>query len=182
MAETAVYLDHNATTPVDPAVLDAMLPRMGAEFGNPSSAYALGRRAHDAVEKARAAGALAHADAAQSLDKMPVDVAALGVDLLTIVGYKLYAPKGGALRVPRRRAGAAGRRCRAAGRAPRTCRTSSPSAAPAALPPLGRLTGNAEVALAGGTWKFNDVLQSLLTSASSSVICAANGSINTINQ
>src|SRR6185369_186502 len=48
-----IYLDYNATTPVDPAVVDAMLPYLRAEFGNPSSAHALGRRAHDAIEKAR---------------------------------------------------------------------------------------------------------------------------------
>jgi cysteine desulfurase len=47
-------LDYNATTPVDPAVLDAMLPYLRGEFGNPSSAHGLGRRAHDAVEAARA--------------------------------------------------------------------------------------------------------------------------------
>src|SRR5476651_2055021 len=49
-----VYLDYNATTPVDPDVLEAMLPYLRDEFGNPSSAHALGRRAHDAVETARA--------------------------------------------------------------------------------------------------------------------------------
>jgi cysteine desulfurase len=49
-----VYLDNNATTPVDPDVLNAMLPYLGDEFGNPSSAHALGRRARDAVENARA--------------------------------------------------------------------------------------------------------------------------------
>jgi cysteine desulfurase len=49
-----VYLDYNATTPVDPDVLKAMLPYLGDEFGNPSSAHALGRRARDAVEAARA--------------------------------------------------------------------------------------------------------------------------------
>jgi cysteine desulfurase len=49
----AIYLDHNATTPVDPQVLEAMLPYLREEFGNPSSAYPLGRRAHAAVEYAR---------------------------------------------------------------------------------------------------------------------------------
>ena len=49
-----IYLDHNATTPVDPDVLAAMLPFLREEFGNPSSAHALGRRARDAVETARA--------------------------------------------------------------------------------------------------------------------------------
>jgi len=51
---TPVYLDHNATTPVAADVLDAMLPYLHGDFGNPSSAYALGRRARDAIERARA--------------------------------------------------------------------------------------------------------------------------------
>ena len=50
---TPIYLDYNATTPIDPAVLDAMLPYLRDDFGNPSSAYPLGRRAHDAIEHAR---------------------------------------------------------------------------------------------------------------------------------
>ena len=49
-----IYLDYNATTPVDPAVLDAMLPYLRSEFGNPASAHGFGSRAHDAVEAARA--------------------------------------------------------------------------------------------------------------------------------
>ena len=39
-------------------------------------------------------GALFHTDAAQAVGKIPVDVPALGVDLLTVVGHKMYAPKG----------------------------------------------------------------------------------------
>jgi cysteine desulfurase len=204
-----IYLDYNATTPVDPEVLDAMLPFLREDYGNPSSSYILGKRAREAIEKARAQaasligaeageivftgggtessniairsgakamngrktvvtttiehpatdaccallandgydirrigpgtdaivdpanfektvdknvalitvihaqneigtlqpiaeivrlakknGALMHADAAQSVGKVPVDVRAMGVDLLSIAGHKLYAPKG----------------------------------------------------------------------------------------
>ncbi len=49
-----VYLDHNATTPLDPRVRDAMLPFLDARFGNPSSRHEYGRQARAAVEDARA--------------------------------------------------------------------------------------------------------------------------------
>jgi cysteine desulfurase len=51
---TPIYLDYNATTPIDPRDLEAMLPYPGGLFGNPPSNHALGRRARDAVEAARA--------------------------------------------------------------------------------------------------------------------------------
>ncbi|MBI3745889.1 MAG: cysteine desulfurase, partial [Chloroflexi bacterium] len=47
-----IYLDHAATTPLRPEALEAMLPFLGAEFGNPSSPHAWGRRARLAVDEA----------------------------------------------------------------------------------------------------------------------------------
>ncbi len=48
-----VYMDHAATTPVRPEVVEAMLPYFSERFGNPSSIYALAREAKEAVEEAR---------------------------------------------------------------------------------------------------------------------------------
>jgi len=206
-----IYLDYNATTPVDPVVVEAMLPYLSTHFGNPSSSHSYGYVAHHAVDSARAQvarllgctpmeitftgggsesdnlavrgialayqqrgnhiitqvtehpgvlntcraleqlhgfrvtylpvdrsgrvstesveaaiddktvlisimhannetgtlqpiaeiarvarkhGVLLHTDAAQSVGKIPVRVEDLGVDLLTVAGHKLYAPKG----------------------------------------------------------------------------------------
>jgi len=61
------YLDHNATTPVRPEVVDAMLPWLRDYYGNPNSAYSLGQRARAAVERAReqVAALLGAADASE---------------------------------------------------------------------------------------------------------------------
>jgi cysteine desulfurase len=50
---TPIYLDYNATTPLDPAVVEAMLPYLHEHYGNPSSTHSLGKTTHDAVERAR---------------------------------------------------------------------------------------------------------------------------------
>jgi cysteine desulfurase len=207
---TPIYLDYNATTPIDPAVVDAIEPYLRDHFGNPSSDHEYGYRARTAVQTARAQlaallgaapaevvftgggseannlaikgvayalrargnhlitsavehpavaeplrflerqgyqvttlpvdahgqvdpaqvaaaitdrtilvsimhannevgtiqpirviadiaharGVLVHTDAAQTIGKIPVRLADLGVDLLTVAGHKLYAPKG----------------------------------------------------------------------------------------
>ena len=63
----AVYLDHNATSPMHPAVADAMLPFLQNPPGNPSSLHSFGRMARSAVESARA-------QVAELLNCEPVDV------------------------------------------------------------------------------------------------------------
>lgn len=54
LAQGPIYLDYNGTTPIDPRVVDAMLPYLTTHFGNPSSTHAYGQVAHEAVETARA--------------------------------------------------------------------------------------------------------------------------------
>lgn len=52
-AVSVVYMDHNATTPTDPRVVEAMLPYFGERYGNPSSPYELSQGTRRAVEDAR---------------------------------------------------------------------------------------------------------------------------------
>lgn len=52
-AKQTIYLDHAATTAVDPRVVQAMLPYLTEHYGNASSIYRLGREAHHALEEAR---------------------------------------------------------------------------------------------------------------------------------
>ncbi len=54
VSDRPIYLDHNATTPIAPEVLEAMLPAMRDGFGNPSSAHAYGQTARALIEEARA--------------------------------------------------------------------------------------------------------------------------------
>jgi len=48
-----IYLDHNASTPLLPEVIDAMMPYLKSGFGNPSSSHWYGQQSKKAIEKAR---------------------------------------------------------------------------------------------------------------------------------
>lgn len=62
-----IYLDYNATTPLDPAVVEAMRPFLDTHFGNPSSSHIYGARTKQAVETARR-------QAAQMLGARPEEI------------------------------------------------------------------------------------------------------------
>src|SRR4030042_5436044 len=53
MNENPIYLDYNATTPVDSTVIEAMLPFLKEHFGNPSSSHQYGKVTKEAVDAAR---------------------------------------------------------------------------------------------------------------------------------
>jgi cysteine desulfurase len=53
VAISPIYLDYNASTPVAPEVLDAMLPYLSSHYGNPSSTHAFGKDMREAIEQAR---------------------------------------------------------------------------------------------------------------------------------
>jgi cysteine desulfurase len=93
---TTTYLPVDRDGRVDPAALAAELSsrtvlvsimHANAETGTVQPIREL-------AEVARRQGALFHTDAAQTAGKIPVDVRNLGVDLLTVAGHKMYAPKG----------------------------------------------------------------------------------------
>src|SRR5579875_2232139 len=92
MAERTIYLDHAATTALDPRVLDAMLPYLTTEYGNASSIYTLGRHAMQALDSARE-------QVADLLHCRPAEIAFTGCgsesDNLAIKGVAYAAQKKG---------------------------------------------------------------------------------------
>lgn len=86
----AVYLDHAATTPLDPRVREAMEPYLKAEYGNPSSLHRLGRRARMAIDAARETVA-----AALNADPAEICFVSSGTEScnLAVIGCALKAPQ-----------------------------------------------------------------------------------------
>jgi cysteine desulfurase len=89
LANGPIYLDYNATTPVDPAVLDAALPYLAKHFGNPSSS-------HHYAAAPRAAVVRARAQVADLLGAEPAEIVFTGggseADTLAVRGAALAAP------------------------------------------------------------------------------------------
>lgn len=92
MTERTIYLDHAATTALDPRVLEAMLPYLTTEYGNASSIYTLGRHAMQAIDRARE-------QVAEVLHCRPTELAFVGCgsesDNLAIKGMAFAAQKKG---------------------------------------------------------------------------------------
>ena len=86
-----VYFDHNATTQIDARVLDAMLPWMSAQSGNPSSRHQFGRAAREAVAQAREQ--VARACGAQA-SQVVFTASGTEANNLAIKGLADYVPRG----------------------------------------------------------------------------------------
>ena len=91
---TCIYLDHNATTPVDPRVLECMLPFLREEFGNASSkVHPYGWSANEAVEKARSQVARLIDASAREIIFTSGATEANNMTLLGLVGSEPARPK-----------------------------------------------------------------------------------------
>ena len=92
LAGMPIYLDYNATTPVDPRVADALRPYLSTFFGNPSSSHPYGRPPHDAICSSRA-------EVARLLGTDPETIVFTGsgseANLLAIRGVALAQPDRG---------------------------------------------------------------------------------------
>lgn len=92
MPERTIYLDHAATTALDPRVLDAMIPYLTTEYGNASSIYTLGRHAMQTIDHARE-------QVADLLHGRPTEIAFVGCgsesDNLAIKGMAYASQKKG---------------------------------------------------------------------------------------
>ncbi len=92
MAERTIYLDHAATTALDPHVLEAMIPYFTTEYGNASSIYTLGRHAMQAIDRSRE-------QIAEVLHSRPTEIAFVGCgsesDNLAIKGMAFASQKKG---------------------------------------------------------------------------------------
>ncbi|GAC1630586.1 MAG: cysteine desulfurase NifS [Ktedonobacteraceae bacterium] len=92
MAERTIYLDHAATTALDPRVLEAMMPYFTTEYGNASSIYTLGRHAMQAIDRSRE-------QVAEVLHSRPTEIAFVGCgsesDNLAIKGMAFASQKKG---------------------------------------------------------------------------------------
>ncbi len=86
-----IYLDHNATTPLDARVREAMLPYLGGPYANPSSQHRMGRAARDAIETARGqVAALVGADPGEVI----FTSGGTEANNLAVKGVALAAPQG----------------------------------------------------------------------------------------
>ncbi len=92
MPEKTIYLDHAATTALDPRVLDVMIPYFTSEYGNASSIYTLGRHAMQAIDHSRE-------QVAEVLHCRPTEIAFVGCgsesDNLAIKGMAFASQKKG---------------------------------------------------------------------------------------
>jgi cysteine desulfurase len=91
LVDAPIYLDYNATTPVDPGVLDAAMPYLAVHFGNPSSSHQYAAAPRLAVSHARA-------QVADLLGAQPAEIVFTGggseADTLAVRGAALAAPAG----------------------------------------------------------------------------------------